>query len=79
MIKPLMKVIRGKHNTGCYKLALDFHDNQNRHGCVAVHEDSLYRPPTTNLAFRMGTTYNRLAQPGEHGQMGRNHVANARV
>jgi hypothetical protein len=30
-------------------------------GCVAVDEDSLYRPPTTHLAFRMGTTYNRLA------------------
>jgi hypothetical protein len=47
------------------QVALDFHYNQNCQGCVAVHEDSLYTPPTTHLAFHMGTTYNRLAQHGE--------------
>jgi hypothetical protein len=61
------------------QLALDFHDNQNRQGCVAVHEDSLYTPPITHLAFHIGMTYNRLARPGEQGQMGRNHAADARV
>jgi hypothetical protein len=61
------------------QLALDFHDNQSHQGCVAVHEDSLYRPPTTHLAYRMGMTYNRLSQPSEQGQMGRNHAADARV
>jgi hypothetical protein len=59
------------------QLPRDCHDNQNHPGCVAVHEDSLYTPPTTHLAFCMGTTYNRLARPGEQGQMGRNHTANA--
>jgi hypothetical protein len=59
------------------QLALDFHDNQSHQGCVAVHEDSLYRPPTTHLAFLMGTTYNRLARPGEQGQMGHNHAVDA--
>jgi hypothetical protein len=61
------------------QLALDFHDNQSHQGCVVIHEDSLYRPPTTHLAFRMDTTYNRLARPGEQGQMGRNHTSDARV
>jgi hypothetical protein len=61
------------------QLALDFHDNQSHQGCIAVHEDSLYRPPTMHLAFHMGTTYNRLARPSEQGQMGCNHVDDARV
>jgi hypothetical protein len=61
------------------RLPLDFHDNQNHQGCVAVHEDSLYTPPTTHLASHMRMTYNRLARPGEQGQMGRNHTADARV
>jgi hypothetical protein len=61
------------------QLPLNFHDNQNCQGCVAIHEDSLYIPPTTHLAFRMGTTYNRLARPGDQGQMGHNHAADARV
>jgi hypothetical protein len=62
-----------------HQLALDFHDNQTHQGCVAAHEDSLYRPPITHLAFHMGMAYNRLARPGEQGQMGRNDTANARV
>jgi hypothetical protein len=61
------------------QLPLDFHDNQDHQGCVVIHEDSLYTPPTTHLAFRMGATYNRLAQPGEQGQMGRNHATDAYV
>jgi hypothetical protein len=61
------------------QLALDFHDNQSHQGCVAIHEDSHYRPPTTHLAFHMGTTYNRFARPGEQGQMGCNHTADVRV
>jgi hypothetical protein len=61
------------------QLALNFHHNQSHQRCVAIHEDSLYRPPTTHLAFRMGTIYNRLARPGEQGQMGHNHAADARV
>jgi hypothetical protein len=61
------------------QLALDFHDNQNCQECVVIHEDSLYTPPTMHLAFRMGTTHNRLAQPGEQGQMGHHHAADARV
>jgi hypothetical protein len=61
------------------QLALNFYDNQSHQGCVAVHNDSLYRPPTMHLAFHMGTTYNRLAQPGEQGQMSRNHAADVRV
>jgi hypothetical protein len=61
------------------QLALDFYDNQSQQGCVAVYEDSLYRAPTMHLAFRMGMTYNRLARPGEQGQMGLNHVTDAHV
>jgi hypothetical protein len=61
------------------QLAHDSDDNQSYQGCVAIHEDSLYRPPTTHLAFCMGMAYNRLARPGEEGQMGRNHAADARV
>jgi hypothetical protein len=61
------------------QLALDFHDNLSRQGCVAIHEDSLYRPRTMHLAFHMGTTYNRSAPPGEQGQMGRNHAVNTGV
>jgi hypothetical protein len=61
------------------QLALDFHDNLNCQGCVAVHEDSLYRPPTMHIDFHMGTTYNRPAPPGEQEQMGRNHAVDARV
>jgi hypothetical protein len=49
------------------KLPLDFHDNQNRKGCVAVHEDSLCTPPTTHLAFRIGMAYHTLARLGEQG------------
>jgi hypothetical protein len=47
------------------KLARDFHDNQSRQGCVAVHEDSLHRPPNIHLAFRMGTTYNSEKPSGQ--------------
>jgi hypothetical protein len=61
------------------QLALDFYDNPSCQGCVAVNEDSLYRPPTMHLAFHMGTTYNRPAPPGEQGQMGHNHMVDARV
>jgi hypothetical protein len=61
------------------QLALNFHDNQNHHECVAVHENSLYTPPTMHLAFHLGTTYNRLVRPGEQGQMGRNYAVDARV
>jgi hypothetical protein len=61
------------------QLALDFYDNPSRQGCVAIHEDSLYRPPTMHLSFHMGMIYDRPAPPGEQGQMGRNHVVNARV
>jgi hypothetical protein len=61
------------------QLALDFHDNLSHRGCVDVHEDSLYRPPTMDLAFHMGTTHNRPAPPGEQGQMGRNHAINVCV
>jgi hypothetical protein len=61
------------------QLPLNFHDNHNRQGCVSVLEDSLYTPPITHLAFHMGTTYNRLARPGEQGQMGRNNATDARV
>jgi hypothetical protein len=61
------------------QLPLDFPDNQNRQGCVAIHEDSLYTPPTMHLTFHMGTIYNRLARPGEQGQMGRNQVADVHV
>jgi hypothetical protein len=61
------------------ELALDFHDNQSSQGCVAVHEDSLYRPPTTHLSFCMGMAYNRLTRPGEQGQMGHNHAVDAHV
>jgi hypothetical protein len=50
-----------------------------RYMCVAVHEDSLYKPPTMHLAFHMGTTYNRLARPGEQGQMGRNHAVHMHI
>jgi hypothetical protein len=56
------------------QLAFDFHDNPSRQGCVAVHEDSLYRSPTMHLAFHMDTTYNRPAPPDEQGQMDRNHA-----
>jgi hypothetical protein len=61
------------------QLPLDFHDNQKRQGCVAIHDDSLYTLPITHLAFRMGMTYNIFARPGEQGQMGRNHAADASV
>jgi hypothetical protein len=60
-------------------LTLDFHDNLSCQVCVAVHEDSLYRPLTMHLAFHMGMTYNRTTPLGEQGQMGRNHEVNARV
>jgi hypothetical protein len=60
-------------------LTLDFHDNPSRLACVAVYEDSLYRPLTMHLAFHMGTTYNRPAPPSEQGQMGRNHAVDAHV
>jgi hypothetical protein len=62
-----------------FQLELDFHDNQSHQGCVAVHEDSLYRPLTMYLAFHMGMTYNRPAPPGERGQMGHNHTVDTRV
>jgi hypothetical protein len=45
------------------QLALDFHDNQSHRGCVAIHEDSLYRPPTTHLAFRMGMMSHHVLRP----------------
>jgi hypothetical protein len=61
------------------QLALDFHDNPSRQGCVAIHEDSLYRLQTMHLAFHMGTTYNRPTPPGEQGQMGHNHAIDMRV
>jgi hypothetical protein len=61
------------------QLALDFHDNPSRQGCVVVHENSLYRPPTMHLAFDMGTIYNRPAPPSEQGQMGCNHAVDVRV
>jgi hypothetical protein len=60
-------------------LTLDFHDNLSHQACVAIHEDSLSRPPTMHLAFHMSTTYNRPAPPSEQGQMGRNHTVDARV
>jgi hypothetical protein len=60
-------------------LTLDFHDNPSCQACVAVHEDSLYRPPTMHFTFHIGMTHNRLAPPGEQGQMGRNHAVDARV
>jgi hypothetical protein len=61
------------------QLAHDFHGNPSRQGCVGVHEDSLYIPPTMHLAFHMGMTYNRPAPPSEQGQMGRNHTIDAHV
>jgi hypothetical protein len=49
------------------QLLLDFHDNQNRQGCVTIHGDSLCTPPTTHLAFHMGMAYNTVARPSEQG------------
>jgi hypothetical protein len=60
-------------------LTLDFHDNPSRQACVAINEDSLYRPPTMHLAFHMGMAYNGPAPPGEQEQMGHNHTVNMRV
>jgi hypothetical protein len=38
------------------QLSIDFHDNQNRQGCIAIHEDSLYTLPTMHLAFVAGAS-----------------------
>jgi hypothetical protein len=38
------------------QLPLDFHDKQNRQGCIAIHDDSFYTPPTMHLAFIAGAS-----------------------